>query len=195
MFWTSIAASSALLVAGVHAGGAPELLAVDPGYRMISTRMNSGDASSPWQALQKRQTGTGITFDASNSSLDLTAWNTDTSAACIAALAQLTAASNPSGTAVCYNIPSLETSSGVFMADLRLYQVAEPFAEFMGIASENIQVGLQYRGATVTQAQQTNNTRRDVPSLGKRVLNPTPLQTYMFVGQIDSAQLAQPMTI
>ncbi|KAI8959911.1 hypothetical protein F5Y11DRAFT_358865 [Daldinia sp. FL1419] len=121
----------------------------------------------------------------------MTQWNTDTTAACMTALSLLVAASNPSGAAVCYNLYSLNKNTGTFMADLRLFQVSTPFGDFEGIPPEDISVGLQYNGASVSPvgqgAQSGNVTKREDST-------PTLLQTYMFVGQIDKAQMAQNMT-
>ncbi|ORY70459.1 uncharacterized protein BCR38DRAFT_332861 [Pseudomassariella vexata] len=140
--------------------------------------------------LPKRQSSVNLTDD--SSSLNSTAWNTETAAACMAALAPLTTASNPSGTAVCYNLQSLDTSTGAFMADLRLFQVSTPYGDFTGIPPQNIQVGLQYHGASVSPVSQSSVSSRDLET---RATTPTQLQVYMFVGQIDQAQLSQPMTM
>ncbi|OTB03880.1 hypothetical protein M426DRAFT_59700 [Hypoxylon sp. CI-4A] len=148
---------------------------------MLETRLVDADD----EPVQKRQ---DTTADTSN----MTQWNTDTSAACMTALSQLTAASNPSGTAVCYNLFSLDTNDGSFMADLRLFQISNPFGDFENIPPEDISVGLQYNGASVSPVSQ--NTTTDTTNT-KRATTPTLLQTYTFVGQIDQAQMAQPMTM
>lgn len=173
-----------LLAAGAYAG-AGRMAGMAP-KNMMETRM--GDEVTP--LLQKRQSNS-INLTPNQSSMNTTQWNTETSAACTTALSQLSVASNPSGTAVCYNIPSLDTNTGAFMADLRLFQVSSATGDFSTIPQQNIQVELQYNGASVSPVSSTVNAR----DLGKRAVNPTPLQTYMFVGQIDKAQLAQPMTM
>ncbi|KAI1801776.1 hypothetical protein F4811DRAFT_555491 [Daldinia bambusicola] len=138
-------------------------------------------------SVEKRQSTT-----ANDSKTNMTQWNTDTTAACVTALSQLVAASNPSGTAVCYNLFSLDQNAGKFMADLRLFQVSTPFGDFEGIPPEDISVGLQYNGASVSpvgqgvQPEKTSKRENSTPTL---------LQAYMFVGQIDQAKMAQPMTM
>ncbi|KAI0007657.1 hypothetical protein F4779DRAFT_628963 [Xylariaceae sp. FL0662B] len=128
--------------------------------------------------------------------LNMTSWNEDTSAACMSVLSQLTAASNPSGTAICYNLPSLDTNAGTFMADLRLFQISTPREDFEGIPPADISVGLQYNGASVSPISQELNARGLAETLIKRQSsNPSLLQTYLFVGQIDEKQMAQPMTM
>lgn len=141
------------------------------------------DADS--DGLQKRQT---TAADLTN----ITQWNTDTSAACMSALSTLSIASNPSGTAVCYNLFSLDTNNGSFKADLRLFQVSAPFGDFQGIPPTDISVGLQYDGATVSPVS-TGVQARDVEK--RQSSAPTELQAYMFIGQINQDKMAQPMTM
>ncbi|KAI0376299.1 hypothetical protein F5Y04DRAFT_213273 [Hypomontagnella monticulosa] len=135
--------------------------------------------------IQRRQDAP--TTDASQG--NLTQWNTDTLAACMASLSALNAATNPSGTAVCYNIFRLEKDVGTFMADLRLFQISLPFGEFQGIPPEDISVGLQYNGASVSPVGQGMQT--PTPNITSRAANPKLLQTYMFVGQIDKDRMTQ----
>ncbi|KAJ0158696.1 hypothetical protein CTA2_11068 [Colletotrichum tanaceti] len=137
--------------------------------------------------------------------INMTAWEVETSHKCIDALSHLDQASNPSGTCICYNLPSLDAKTGVFEADLRLYKVSEPNGDFSGIPPQNIQVGLSFNGASVSpvSADRIRATipRRDVSfevdwsRLQKRVLTPQILQTYLFVGQIDQVRMAPPMSM
>ncbi|KAL0944919.1 uncharacterized protein CTRU02_202806 [Colletotrichum truncatum] len=143
-------------------------------------------------------------------SINMTAWEAETSAACTAALSHLDAASNPSGTCICYNLPSLDTKTGVFEADLRLFKVSEPSGAFSGIPPQNIQVGLSFNGASVSpvSASRIGNARRDNNNMArdmtfevswggleKRVVTPQALQTYLFVGQIDQTRMVAPMSM
>ncbi|TQN70650.1 hypothetical protein CSHISOI_04843 [Colletotrichum shisoi] len=137
--------------------------------------------------------------------INMTAWESETTQKCADALSHLDQASNPSGTCICYNLPSLDAKTGVFEADLRLYKVSEPNGVFSGIPPQNIQVGLSFNGASVSpvSADRIRGTipRRDVSfevdwsTLQKRVLTPQILQTYLFVGQIDQAKMAPPMSM
>ncbi|KAI1383823.1 uncharacterized protein F4822DRAFT_52726 [Hypoxylon trugodes] len=174
----SLFASSALASVEHAMGGMFE-----PRATRLETRFDERDGD----AIERRQQ-TSTTADT-----NMTQWNTDTSAACMSALSQLTAASNPSGTAVCYNLFSLDQNAGTFMADLRLFQLSTPFGDFEGIPPQDISVGLQYNGASVSPVSQGNQT--EAPPTKRQNSSPTPLQTYMFVGQIDKAQMAQPMTM
>lgn len=81
--------------------------------------------------------------------LNMTAWNAQVNAACISSLRQLTVASNPSGTCVCYNLPALDNSTGVFEADLRLFRISDARDAFAGIAPEQVSVGVRFVGANV----------------------------------------------
>ena len=152
----------------------------------------------PIPAIERRQTsGTGV---------NATEWDAQTTAACNSALTALNGvANNPSGMAVCYNLPYLQNSTGVFEADLRLYMVAAPTGDFASIASSNVQVGLTYTGATVSAVNASSLKRgvdaggvsliswpRDDSRVMKRV-TPTLVQAYAFVGQINKDLLATNM--
>ncbi|RYP50889.1 hypothetical protein DL768_003678 [Monosporascus sp. mg162] len=141
--------------------------------------------------MQRRQiSGAGNV----NSTL-LAEWDSETSAACEEALSRLNVASNPSGTAICYNLPSLDTTTGTFMADLRLYQVSTPSGVFVGIAPEDIMVGVQYSGASVSPLDQEGTNSTDGARAKRQDVTPTLLQAYMLVGQIDMTKMPDPMTM
>ncbi|GFP55987.1 hypothetical protein ACSS6W_006187 [Trichoderma asperelloides] len=132
-------------------------------------------------------------------SLDFTAWNNITSAACQARLSQLTRTSNPSGDCICYNLPMLNVDTGMFEADLRLYRVSAPRDSFVGVPPSGIQVGVSYKGASVSpmkpvtsgsSSPAVNITKRSDGSSG-----PTLLQSYMLVGQIDKDQMKNNLSI
>ncbi|KAI0016832.1 hypothetical protein F4780DRAFT_660662 [Xylariomycetidae sp. FL0641] len=144
--------------------------------------------------LQRRQ--------AANGSFNMATWEADTMKACKTALSGLSVTNNPSGMAVCYNLPQLDTNDGTFMADMRLFQVSTPSGDFSGIPPQNINGGVQYTGASASLvSQQTNGKRDDLDDLDKRqTLTVTPempnmLRSYMFVGQINPEQMNQPMTL
>ncbi|KAF2762134.1 hypothetical protein EJ05DRAFT_497002 [Pseudovirgaria hyperparasitica] len=117
------------------------------------------------RSMQRRQTPSAIagapgpslspaSGDASN--FDLNAWQAQTQAACMNSIAALNGqASNPSGMAVCYNLPFLDNSTGVFQAELRLYNVSAPVDTWKGVTENDISLELAYTGATV---QATNDT-------------------------------------
>lgn len=124
---------------------------------------------------------------------NLTQWDSDTQAACIQTLQSLNGvASNPSGLAICYNLPMFDNTTGVFEADLRIYKVSEPTGSFANIPSNSIQVGLSYIGATVSAVDKSALRRRDEPtsliSWPKRqaASQPALAQEYSFVGQINA---------
>lgn len=105
----------------------------------ISTTPQSGDASKA----------------------DLNAWETQTQQACDNALTALNGpASNPSGMAVCYNLPFLDNTTGVFEAELRMYNLSAPIDPWVGITSADVSLTLSYLGATV-QAMNTTIFKRD----------------------------------
>lgn len=135
-----------------------------------------------------------------------TQWDTQTTAACMSALMNLNGvASNPAGMSVCYNLPFLDNSTGVFQADLRLYMISPPTGDFAGIPPQNVQVSLQYFGASVTSvppSQLIGRSTLSEPSLhneaerNKRAsASPTLVQQYMFVGQINKDLVTQNMNV
>ncbi len=152
------------------------------------------------EPVQRRQSTTG------EGMVNVTAWDAQTAAACTAQLQNLNGvASNPSGLAVCYNLPFLDNTTGVFEADLRLYMVAAPTGGFADIPSSNVQVGLVYDGATVSAVNASSLKRRsDLVSLiswprgeegvqKRQAMIPALVQSYSFVGQINQNLLATPM--
>ncbi|KAL9114498.1 MAG: hypothetical protein Q9227_001579 [Pyrenula ochraceoflavens] len=114
-------------------------------------------------------------------------WNTTTFAACTKALGQVTKTSNSLGMLGCYNVPFLDTNTGVFEADLRLYQIAPASGPFTGVASRDISVGLSYSIASVTSA--TNSVKRDINVIEMRQTTSngvmSELQQFQFIGQIN----------
>lgn len=154
------------------------------------------------------------TTSAIPSSINMTEWDAQTSSACMTSLTALNGvASNPSGMAVCYNLPFLDNSTGVFQADLRLYRVADPNGDFAGIQSQDVQVGLSYLGASVSAANTSTVSARDAPfsmlswpierrdeaeELGRRQsTNSTPVmvQSYAFVGQVNKNLMTATMNV
>ncbi|QPH05216.1 hypothetical protein C2857_002888 [Epichloe festucae Fl1] len=168
--------------------------------RPYSAIHNTNGAAPSTPVLTRRDTAAS----AAGSLNTTTAWSAATDAACTKALSVLPRSSNPTGNCICYNLPALDTKTGFFEADLRLYRISEPRDDFANIPPENVKVGLQYHGASVSPISEkelmamglvSNQTqmvtrRDDIPSGGPRLV-----QTYMFVGQIDAAKLSQNMTM
>lgn len=135
--------------------------------------------------------------------INVTEWDEQTQAACTQSLEALNGvASNPSGMAVCYNLPYLDNSTGVFEADLRLFMIAAPTGTFTNIASSNVQVGLVYNGATVSAVNGSSLKRRTDSGtsliswprgMDKRAMAPTMVQSYAFVGQVNKDLLTANM--
>ncbi|RDA85427.1 hypothetical protein CP532_1531 [Ophiocordyceps camponoti-leonardi (nom. inval.)] len=123
-----------------------------------------------------------------------TNWNEAINTECVKALSRLPRSTNPSGNCICYNLPSLNTETGAFEADLGVYSVSNPRDDFAGISPQNIDVGVQYAGASVTLAnpQQAQNMLSRQATIGRRQENNGPqlVQEYMFLGQIDKDRLA-----
>lgn len=141
------------------------------------------------------------------SKADLQKWEEDTRAACMQTLGNLNGkASNPSGIAVCYNVPFLDNSTGVFQAELRMYNVSAPVDPWQSVTAADVSMTLSYLGATV-QAMNMNNTKREVSEARARarwsdgtlvqrqtISTMTELKTLMYVGKINSNLMGPAMT-
>jgi hypothetical protein len=136
---------------------------------------------------------------------DLAKWEEQTKAACGSALTVLNGqASNPSGIAVCYNLPFLDNQTGIFQAELRMYNVSAPINPWVGVSAGDVSMALSYLGATV---QNTNGTfaKRDIVDISfppikarslveRQAAAPQELKVLMYVGKINSNLMGSAMT-
>lgn len=140
--------------------------------------------------------------------IDLERWEAETKQACMDTLSNLNGqASNPSGIAVCYNVPFLDNSTGVFQAELRMYNVSAPVDPWVGVTAADVSMTLSYLGATV-QNMAGNFTKRDLtwPPVRTREVKDgllverqnintmTEMKVLMYVGRINSNLLGSAMT-
>lgn len=140
---------------------------------------------------------------------DLAKWEEQTKAACGTALTALNGqASNPSGIAVCYNLPFLDNQTGIFQAELRMYNVSAPIDPWVGITAGDVSMALSYLGATV-QTMNGTFAKRDIadgsyPPIKERAVAgqlverqtaaPNELKVLMYVGKINSNLMGSAMT-
>ena len=134
-------------------------------------------------------------------------WDDQTESACSTALIALHGvATNPSGIAACYNIRSLDNSTGIFEIDLRLYRISAPTDGWLNLESSSVGVSLTYMNATVsaTQAKKAKREDQTLPwfpaerdeaadiyirrSTG---IPPRRLESMFFVGTVDDGALAE----
>ncbi|KAF2731506.1 hypothetical protein EJ04DRAFT_526083 [Polyplosphaeria fusca] len=143
------------------------------------------------------------------STADLAAWEDETQRACQSALMSLNGqASNPSGIAVCYNLPFLDNVTGVFQAELRMYNVSSPIDPWTGITPADITVAMSYLGARV-QTMNGTVAKRDISwppirreangllverQTGTGAAPPQELKVLQYVGQINSNLMGSAMT-
>ncbi|CAA9960365.1 hypothetical protein CFE70_003794 [Pyrenophora teres f. teres 0-1] len=140
------------------------------------------------------------------SAANMVKWEEQTKAACMATLANLNGqASNPSGIAVCYNLPFLDNKTGVFQAELRMYNVSAPINPWLGVTAADVSMTLSYLGATV-QNMQGNVTKRDLsaPIVDGQLVEKTvkrqningmqELKVLMYVGRINDNLMGSAMT-
>lgn len=178
-----------------------EVLRRDSGLLATLTQRQDANAAdtAPLASL------TPVSGDASKA--DLQKWEDETRAACMQTLSNLNGkASNPSGIAVCYNVPFLDNSTGVFQAELRMYNVSAPVDPWQSVTAADVSMTLSYLGATV-QAMNMNNTKREVGEADIRarwsdgtlvqrqtISTMTELKTLMYVGKINSNLMGPAMT-
>jgi len=165
----------------------------------LTRRQDANGASDAPQVSPTPASG-----DAAN--IDLAEWEEKTKAACGTALQSLNGqASNPSGIAVCYNLPFLDNQTGVFQAELRMYNVSAPIDPWTGITAADVSMTLSYQGATVQNMNSTFAKReiawppikmRDAEGLlVKRQSNGIQeLKVLMYVGQINKNLMGTAMT-
>ncbi|KAF2870741.1 hypothetical protein BDV95DRAFT_495915 [Massariosphaeria phaeospora] len=133
---------------------------------------------------------------------DVAKWEVDTEAACNTALQALNGqASNPTGLAVCYNLPYLDNKTGIFQAELRMYNVSAPIAPWLGVPASDISMSLSYLGAMVQTGNASMQARgiaspADGMLVEKRQNNggPEMLKVLSYVGQINSNLMGTAMT-
>ncbi|KAF2821185.1 hypothetical protein CC86DRAFT_397644 [Ophiobolus disseminans] len=138
---------------------------------------------------------------------DLAKWEEETKKACMETLSSLNGqASNPSGIAVCYNLPFLDNSTGVFQAELRMYNVSAPIDPWTGVTAADVSMTLSYLGATV-QNMNGNFTKRNLgyPPVREREISDgllierqnintmTELKVLMYVGRVNNNLMGSAM--
>lgn len=168
----------------------------------LTRRQDSNPADSAPQISTTPQSGNAA-------QVDLAKWEEDTKAACGSALAQLNGqASNPAGIAVCYNLPFLDNQTGVFQAELRMYNVSAPINPWDGVTAAAINMGLSYDGAQIQNM--AGMTKRDDAVIAWQVEErdvshllvgrqnnggnaPAELKVISFVGQINPSLMGTAM--
>ena len=91
-------------------------------------------------------------------------WDENTESACSTALIDLHGvATNPSGLAACYNVQSLDSVTGNFEVDLRLYRISAPTGGWLKLDSSSVGVGLTYVSATISATGPKKAKREDQP--------------------------------
>ncbi|APA12797.1 hypothetical protein SS1G_08235 [Sclerotinia sclerotiorum 1980 UF-70] len=204
MFWHAAATLSLLLVGHVNAS---RIMDIAPVVR----RDNKDEVLRRYMDNIIEDRRRSITdAPATTAATNMSDWNTQTEAACGQALDLLNAQdTNPSGLAVCYNLPYVDNTTGVFKADLRLYNVSAPTGAFANIPSQKVEVALSYEGATVSAVNMsTLMARSDGTSLiswprkiSKRQSTPdnstgktfTLVQSYAFIGQMNKEYIGMDM--
>jgi hypothetical protein len=156
-------------------------------FEFIDTELRPRQDLSP-RSAQATSTSSSSSSSSSTSSgppanLNDPATNMTIAMACLDAFADITHVSNAAGWAACYNVLYLNNQTGIFEADLRLYQVSQPSGPFAGIPNTNIHLALNYPEAAISATSQ--QTKRSELVTRQTNSNMSQLQQYSFVGQID----------
>ncbi|TQS34250.1 hypothetical protein Golomagni_05374 [Golovinomyces magnicellulatus] len=165
----------------------------------IMESLESRSVDSVIESIQQREASPATSM----SGVNMTKWSLKTEAACEASLKSMNGrVSNPSGMAVCYNLPYLDENTGVFEANLRIYMVTASTGSFNKIPSDKIDVSLDYNGATVSpvnasamrKRQSEDSSMASLPTIyenreRKREVEPKLIQMYNFIGQINKSLL------
>lgn len=146
----------------------------------LVARMPDPAPQAPGQSTAANLTGS----DPSN--IDQAMLDATISTACNNALAPMKKAWNDAGFLACYNVPFLNTNTGVFSADLRLYQIGQPTKDFAGVRSTDVNVQLSYPNAAFSTIPQNTQRAKRRSDLGRRqnAGSLTELQNFLFVGQV-----------
>jgi hypothetical protein len=179
---------------------------VSPGVVLINSRQEEQQQTP----TAGNATEESLSLLNSDGSLNMTAWNEATDAACRGVLGQLPRASSPSGTSCCYNLLTLDAAAGTFEADLRLYRVSEPREQWIDVDNIDVMVGYvkarvdsvteeDLQGAGMLGASSVSGLlkRQQQQDGGANATDggPSLMQTYKLVGQINQEELHANMTM
>jgi hypothetical protein len=151
-------------------------------FEFIDTELRPRRELSP-RSAQATSTSSSSTSSGPPANLNDPTTNMTIAMACVDAFADITNVSNAAGWAACYNVLYLNNQTGIFEADLRLYQVSQPSGPFAGIPNTNIHLALNYPEAAISATSQ--QTKRSELATRQTNSNMSQLQQYSFVGQID----------
>ena len=140
-------------------GGIWPTIAVPPGFTLAAGVQITPVAGMPMVTSAPSAVAAAASAipTLSNGNIDAAAWNQKAQAACMAAMMALNGnAGNPSGIAVCYNVPYLDEERGLFEAELRMYNISAPTGAFVGVNAAEMEITLQYAGATIQATNSSN---------------------------------------
>lgn len=197
---THILGASAALLTTAHA---QELLSTDAvlfqPYAVVSSDAFLIRRQEEQDEDEDDSTPIGLNADGS---FNASTWTAETHAACQSTLSSLRRSPNPAGSSVCFNLPSLDTETGVFEADLRLYRVFPPSGRWEGVASEDIDVSVGFPSAQVDEIAEEDlrgmGLAGNVRGMEKRQQAddmPELMQAYLLVGRIKEDQMKPNMSM
>jgi hypothetical protein len=109
------------------------------------------------------------------------------SEACNQAVFPIKSVLNDAGILACYNIPFLNTRTGVFESDLRLFSFSSSKGAFANVESKDINVEISYPSAAFSAIPKSSSKDDSAPPQKERDETTAQklLQTFLFVGQLD----------
>ncbi|KAL6719789.1 hypothetical protein ACLMJK_001710 [Lecanora helva] len=95
-------------------------------------------------------------------------WDNQTEVACSKAVIALHGeAGNAAGLAACYNVRSYNNLTGMFEADLRLYQISSPSGKWTHLQASSETLDVVYTSAKITKSSRLQKREKDTVSLHK----------------------------
>lgn len=117
----------------------------------------SGRAFSERQWKQPSHASNSIDRRDRTTLFDEQEFNQTATVACHKALDGQSSVVNPSGLAACYNVAFLDSTTGAFSADVRIYKISEGTDEFEGIPCSSYMMELQMSQATLADSDRVND--------------------------------------
>jgi hypothetical protein len=110
------------------------------------------------------------------------------SAACLQAVSGFDNATDSAGIVACYALPYLNTTTGMFSAELHLYSMSPPSGSFADIPQKDILFTMAYPAASVSSLTKRMSRGSGLEQRDSISANtPVQLQTSTFIGALDTS--------
>ena len=168
--------------------------------RLGNTAAPSAGSGASYLSRHAHVGALSITKDLAVKANTQVSWENATDKACSTQLSSLGgSATNPSGVSACYNVRSVDNTTGVFHADLRLYRVTAASGDWTQLRNDGLSAGIAYPDASVSLEQYFQ--KRDLVGFIGAVMRslqirskqraPQLLQTLSFLGQVNDGSVPE----